>query len=62
MRTAQGDEIGELGLAAVGPVLDVMCIEIVLVSAAGKAAAGIPSMQRAPDRGGNGAGLASDVE
>ena len=33
-----------------GPVLDVMCIEIVLVGAAGKAATGIPSVQRPGSR------------
>jgi hypothetical protein len=41
MQTAQGHQIRELGLPAIGPVLDVVGVDIALVRAAGKAAAAI---------------------
>src|SRR5688572_808403 len=36
MKAAQRDEVGRLGLAAVGPVFDVMHVDITRIAAAGK--------------------------
>ncbi len=53
VQAAQSDEIRELGLPALGPVLDVVRIHIALMGAAGEAAAAIAGVERAanPRRG-----------
>jgi hypothetical protein len=60
MGTTEQGEIVYLGLAAIGPVLDVVTIEIEAMIAAGEAAGGISQQQGALDRGGDGAGPAAD--
>jgi len=62
MPSAKRHEIGELGFAAVSPVLDMMCIYVAAMRAAGKTAAGVPRVQRTADRGWNAARLAADIE
>ena len=62
VQAAQGHEVGEFGLPAVGPVLDVMRIDIALVGAAGEAAAAVAGRERAADRGRNAARLAPHIE
>jgi hypothetical protein len=62
MGAAEIHETGQLGLTAIGPVLDVVGIEIAPMGAAGKAAAGIAGIERAADGGRNGAGFAPHVE
>ncbi len=62
VQAAQGDEVRELGLPAVGPVLDVVRVDIALVRATGEAAAAIAGVERAADRRGDAAGFAPDIE
>src|SRR5262245_19952918 len=62
MKAAQRDEIVELGLATVRPVLDVVPIAEARAVAAGKAAATVPGAQRSFDRQRDRARLAADVE
>ena len=47
MESAHLDEVGQLGLAALGPMVDVVGVNIVRVRAAGKSAAAIARVQRA---------------
>src|SRR3984957_10329020 len=62
VQAAQGDEIGEFGLSAVGPVLDVVRIDVALMSAAGETAAAVAGIERAADRRRNAARFAPDIE
>ena len=62
MEAAERDEIRELRLASVGPVLHVMAIDVALERAAGETAALVPGIQRPADRGRDGSSLAADVE
>jgi hypothetical protein len=62
MQTAQGHEIGELRFAALGPVLDVMCVDVALVRAAGETTAAVAAIERAADTRWDAAGLAPDIE
>ena len=62
MKAAQRDEIAELRLAAVGPVLDVMPLGEARAIAAGEPAASIARFERPRDRRRNAARLAADVE
>ena len=62
MATAELDEVVELRAPAVGPVLDVMGVDVPSRSAAGKAAAAVARMQRAAKRGRDAAGLAAEAE
>ena len=62
MEAAERHEIRGFRFAAVGPVLDVMCIEVTRVRAAGKAAALVARIEDAPQRRGNRARLAPHVE
>ena len=55
------DQIVELCEAAIGPVLDMMRVDVA-VAAAGKAAAAITMLQGAPNGGWNGASAAAHVE
>jgi hypothetical protein len=57
MAAAQGHEVGELGVSAIGPVLDVMGVEVALMGAAGKAATAVPGVQGAADGGRDAAGF-----
>ena len=59
---AEQREIVEIGLAAVGPVLQVMTLEEEAVIAAGEAAGAVAQEQGALEGGGDGAGLAADGE
>src|ERR1700722_15574897 len=62
MKAAQGHEVGELGVSAISPVLDVMGVEVALMGAAGKAAPPIAGVQGAADGGGDAAGFASHIQ
>ena len=62
MEAAQGDEVGEFGLAPMGPVLHVMAVDVTLKAATGEAAAFVAGVQRSADGGRNSAGLSSNVE
>jgi hypothetical protein len=53
VEAAERHEVGRFGFAAIGPVLDVMCIDITRVRAAGEAAAFVASIQEAAKRGRN---------
>ena len=59
--SAQAYEIGELGLAAISPVFDVMAIDN-RIRAARKSATIIAVCQRAANRGWNGSRLAPNIE
>src|SRR5690606_16765155 len=61
MPPAEEHEVAEPGLAAVGPVHDVMGIGEA-APAAGKPAAMIPHLERAPERGRHRAGAPPDIE
>ena len=62
MRAAQRDEIAEPGLAALGPVMDVMAVDVFLVSAAREDAALVAGFQRATQSRRDSPRLAADVE
>ena len=62
MKTAELHQVIEPGLAAIGPVLDVMTVDEVPVRAAPKAAAVVAHLQAAPDRRRNRSRLAADVQ
>ena len=62
MQAAQGHEIGEFGFPAVGPVLDVVCIDVTLMRATRESTTAVTGVERPTNRGGNGAGLASHIE
>jgi len=62
VKAAQRDEIGGLRFTAVGPVLDVMRVEVTRIRAAGETASFVAGVQHASQRSGNRARLASDVE
>src|SRR5271154_2831820 len=62
VQPAQRDQVIEFGRSAVGPVLDVVRIEVALVGAAGEAATGIPGVKGTADRRRNAARLASHIE
>jgi len=63
MEAAEQDEVVEARLAAVGPVLDVMCVgPLGRAVAAGEAAAAVAQDQGAADGGRDGAYRATDIE
>src|SRR5512138_2677120 len=62
VEAAEKDQVVEVGLAAAGPVLDVVGLNEPPVRAHREAAAAIARPQRAANRDGNGARLAADVE
>jgi hypothetical protein len=62
MGGAEQDEVVGGGEAAVGPVVDVVDVNVEAVGAAGKLAAAISGPQGAPERRGNGARSASGVD
>src|SRR6056297_3172893 len=62
MVSAEQDEIVHLRLAAVGPVNDMVCVYVLVGGAAGKAAALVATLQRAPNRRRDAASLAADVQ
>src|SRR6056297_2736255 len=62
MVAAEQNEIGHLRLAAVGPVNDVMSVDVLVGRTAGKAAAFVATLQGAPNRRRDAAGLAADVQ
>jgi len=62
MPATQAQKIGRLGLAAVGPVVDVVCVHVALIAAAGEAAALITGVQHSAQAGRDGACFAADVE
>jgi hypothetical protein len=50
---AEEDEVREAGLAALGPMSDVVAVDEAAVLAAGEAAASVADSQRAADGGGD---------
>ena len=62
MVAAEQDEVVYFCFAAVSPVDYVMSIDVFVCRAARKAAAAVPSLQRAPDRRRNAASLAPDIQ
>ena len=56
------NKVGRLRLAAIGPVLDMMRVDVARVRAAGKATALVARIQDAPERGRNCPRLATDIE
>jgi hypothetical protein len=62
VRRAQRQQILETRLAAVGPMVNVMCVEPARVVAAGERAAAIARDERALDCGRDNALFAADVE
>jgi hypothetical protein len=62
VRRAQRQQILETRLAAVGPMVNVMCVEPARVVAAGERAAAIARDERALDRGRDDALLAADIQ
>jgi hypothetical protein len=62
MPAAQQDEITELCLTAVCPVVYMMGIDIVRMRTTGKAAASVPSQKSPPQWTGDNSGFASYIE
>ena len=62
MVAAEHDEIVHLRLTAVGPVEDVMSIDVFPGGASREAAPETPALQRAPDRRRDAASLAADIQ
>ena len=56
------NEVGQLGLASLGPVLHVMGIHVARVRATGKSTAAITCIERAAQRRRDAARLAPDIE
>ena len=62
MVAAEQNEIAHLRFAAVGPVNDVMGIDVFVGATAWKAAALVATLQRAPNRRRDASGLSADVQ
>jgi hypothetical protein len=62
MKTPECDEIGQLRLPAVVPMLHVMAVHVTLEVATGEAAALVPRIQGSPDAGRNGPRLSANIE
>ena len=62
MAGAQGDQIVQLGLAAVGPVLDVMALDEAGGGAVGEAAAAVAGVQCSFQGRRDGAGAPADIQ
>ena len=62
MEATQQHEVVETGLTTVGPVLDVMTVNELVMGAAREAAAAVSGLQRTAHRGWDRAGTATNVE
>lgn len=58
---AEQQQVGEVGRATVGPVLDVVCVQVAGAVAAGEPAVAIAELQRASQLGRYLAGSSPDV-
>ena len=62
MISAELHQIVDAGFTARGPVLDVVAIEVILMGAAGKAAAFVPGFQYPSHGGGDDPELSPDID
>src|SRR4029079_8121835 len=62
VKAAEREEIGRFGFPAVGPMLDVMGVDVASVSTAGKAATFVARIPETSKRGGDSSRLAAHVE